>query len=186
MFLVRKKISTLSDEELIIKYQKKKDAKWIGELFNRYSHLVYGLCLKYASQQDEAQDSVMEVFENLLEKLKNTKPDNFSSWLYVVAKNHCLMKIRKAKKDEKLMEVISNESDEDDDEILIKQKKERDIEALELAIAGLKDEQQVCIKLFFMEEKSYNEVAEMTGYDLKKVKSYIQNGKRMLKNQLDR
>ena len=54
------------------------------------------------------------------------------------------------------------------------------------ALSKLSEHQLICIKLFFYEKRSYQEIAEETGYELKKVKSYIQNGKRNLKNFLEK
>lgn len=58
---------------------------------------------------------------------------------------------------------------------------EANLNALDECIDVLKKEQKECVKLFFLEKKSYQEVNELTGIDLKKVKSNIQNGKRNLK-----
>ena len=52
----------------------------------------------------------------------------------------------------------------------------------EISVNQLNKEQGECVKLFYLEGKSYQEVAELTSYSIKKVKSYIQNGKRNLKN----
>jgi RNA polymerase sigma factor (sigma-70 family) len=188
MFLIRKKIANLGDEELIKAYQSKQDTKYIGMLFSRYAHLAFGLCLKYLKDEEEAQDSVMEIFEQLMDKLKSTHPTNFSSWLYVVSKNHCLMKLRKRKKEDKhtTSYIYTEGADEEELELQEKLIHEERLESLETAIATLKDEQQVCVRLFFIESKSYKEVAEMTGFDLNQVKSYIQNGKRMIKQQMEK
>jgi RNA polymerase sigma-70 factor (ECF subfamily) len=52
---------------------------------------------------------------------------------------------------------------------------------LEKCIETLGDEQKQCVKLFYLQEKCYKEITESTGFDMNKVKSYIQNGKRNLK-----
>jgi RNA polymerase sigma factor (sigma-70 family) len=62
---------------------------------------------------------------------------------------------------------------------------DQDMETLKKCIDQLKDEQKECIKLFYLEEKCYQEIAESTSYELKKVKSYIQNGKRNLRICMD-
>jgi RNA polymerase sigma-70 factor (ECF subfamily) len=58
---------------------------------------------------------------------------------------------------------------------------DRDLDALKKCIDLLKDEQKECIKLFYLEELCYQEIVDSTSFELKKVKSYIQNGKRNLK-----
>ncbi|MEQ8906655.1 sigma-70 family RNA polymerase sigma factor [Ekhidna sp.] len=151
----------------------------IGELFNKYMHLVYGLCLKYLKNRDDAQDAVMSIYEQLSEKLLSTKVQHFKSWLYMVSKNHCLMELRK--KNPEVHTEIFMESAEpvhlNDEKIEL----EKDLNALEACIEELKAEQKECVKLFFLDRKSYQEVNEQTGLEIKKVKSYIQNGKRNLK-----
>ena len=142
-------------------------------------HLVYGLCLKYFKNRDDSQDATMAIYEDISIKLLTTEVQHFKSWLYMVAKNHCLMELRK--KNPEIHNDIFMESVEavhlNDDKIEL----ERDLEALEDCIEQLKLDQKDCVKRFFLEKKSYQQVNEETGIDLKKVKSHIQNGKRNLR-----
>ena len=175
-----------TDAELIASYKSTRDKAIIGVLFKRYTHLVYGVCLKYLKNGDEARDAVMEVFENLFESLLRHEVTYFKSWLHTVTKNHCLMKIRAGKS--RYMERFREgygEAEVVEMNLLLHPEdgfeKETLLKLLEKGIAGLNQEQQTCVRLFYIEEKSYKEVAELTGYDMLKVKSYIQNGKRNLK-----
>lgn len=160
--------------------------KVLGELFQRYSHLVYGVCLKYLQDRDEAKDAVMEIFEKLIEDLLKHEVSNFKSWLHVLSKNFCLMKLRKRKPTSKSgPQTISSHADMEfalpvhhGDEQSI----DSDIELMIPCIEELQEYQKECIKLFYLEEHSYKEVADMTGHEVGKVKSYIQNGKRNVKN----
>ncbi|MEA3318291.1 MAG: sigma-70 family RNA polymerase sigma factor [Bacteroidota bacterium] len=180
----KKEISELADKELINLYKTNDDSECIGEIYKRYTHLIYGVCLKYLKNREESKDAVMQIFENLFVDLKKHEIENFKSWIYSVAKNHCLMSIRKSKTVEKMKENIKN-----DDKIFVESfdnlhhnNEEIDLENLEKGISLLKHEQQRCIRLMYLEGKSYKEVAEITTYSLKNVKSHIQNGKRNLKN----
>jgi RNA polymerase sigma-70 factor (ECF subfamily) len=180
-------IKSLTDNELIAKYKKTGDNSLVGELYKRYSHLVYGVCLKYLKNEEEAKDAVLQIFENLLEDLKKHEIQNFKSWLHSVSRNHCLMFLRKQQT--KLKRVNEYEAVYQHEETFSapfevhrQEEKEVLLTKLEEAMMGLKEEQRVCIELFFLKEKCYNEVAQITGYDIKKVKSYIQNGKRNLAN----
>lgn len=142
-------------------------------------HLVYGLCLKYLKSSADSQDAVMSIYEKISQSLLSTEVQHFKSWLYMVSKNYCLMELRKSNP-EKTGDVFM-ESDaamhlNDTDDLL-----EGKLTALEECIEGLKDDQKECVKLFFLSKKSYQEVNEATGINLKKVKSNIQNGKRNLK-----
>jgi len=184
-----KNISSLKDSEIIAKYKKQGDTNLVGELYKRYSHLVYGVCLKYLKNEEEAKDAAIQIFENLMKDLKKHEVSNFKSWLHSVSKNHCLMFLRKQQT--KLKKVNEYEAVYQHEEVfeapfsvnedLVKEDLLTD---LERAITLLKEEQQICIQLFFLEEKCYNEVADITGFSLKQVKSYIQNGKRNLANTL--
>lgn len=180
MKIFRKNIEERTDQELLEHYQKSSDSGVLGELFNRYMHLVYGVCLKYLKSREDAQDAVMGIFEQLPLKIVNQEITHFKSWLYIVSKNHCLMELRRSKK----MEVLNGSFMEND---LImhpneeEQPLEADLIALERCIEELRDDQQRCVRLFFLEQKSYKEIVDQSSIKLSKVKSYIQNGKRNLK-----
>ncbi|MEM7297262.1 MAG: sigma-70 family RNA polymerase sigma factor [Bacteroidota bacterium] len=174
-----KKVISPTDEKVLDNYRKNHDPNLIGELFNEYIHLVYGLCLKYLKNREQSQDAVMDIYETISEKLQVTEVQHFKSWLYMVSKNHCLMILRK-----KNPEVNSTVFMESPDVSHLKEEKldlERDLSALEQCIEELKAEQKKCVELFFLQKNSYQQIVEKTSVDLKKVKSHIQNGKRNLK-----
>jgi RNA polymerase sigma-70 factor (ECF subfamily) len=153
------------------------------EIYTRYGHLVLGLCIKYLKSRDDAKDATLSIFSKLLEDLKKHKINHFKSWLYVYSKNFCLMELRKRQSHLK-QELELNENtvvimDFSNAEHL--DEKEQQLQHLERAIATLNAEQKKCIELFYLQNKSYKEVCDLTGYDLNAVKSYIQNGKRNLK-----
>ncbi|CAN5508665.1 sigma-70 family RNA polymerase sigma factor [soil metagenome] len=178
------------DAELLILYQQTEDLAYLGELFDRYIHLVYGICLKYLKGQEESKDMAMQVFEKLAVQLKQNEVKNFKSWLHVLTKNECLMLLRTQKyKVERAnltiypddgMDFSLNMHHQEDEKL------ESNLQDLELAIKELPTEQKQCIKLFFFQQKCYKEIVELTGYELNKVKSYIQNGKRNLKIHLQK
>ena len=186
----KKQITKLSDKELLIRYKKSKDNALVGELFNRYSQFVFLVCMKYLKNQEDSKDAVMQIYEKLFVDLLKHEVVNFKSWLHIVTRNFCLLKIRS----QKSTSVINNSINLDDtnelaDDFDLSQtdfliEKEKKIKNLENAIQQLNEQQKICIKLFYFDEKCYNEISETTGYSLKKVKSYIQNGKRNLKMKL--
>lgn len=177
----RQKPGTLTDSELVSRFRSTEDLTLVSELFGRYTSMIYGVCLKYLRDRDDAKDAAMQLFEKLPSALKNHEIANFKSWLYVTARNHCLMQIRSKKG--KKTEEISDQVVETD--FLLHQEQESGLETdlarLEKCIRTLTEDQQRCVRLFFLEEKSYKEITTITGYDLNQVKSYIQNGKRNLK-----
>ncbi len=175
-----------SDQDIIARYKVDQDPEWIGILFERYTHLVLGICLKYLKREEDAKDAVMQIFENLMDDLLNHRVEHFKSWLYTLTRNHCLMELRKVRTADryheaeliKLRESIVESSDEK--HLNNKRELEHMLEALSIGITMLSKEQSECIELMYLKEKSYKEIASLTGYNLKQVKSYIQNGKRNL------
>jgi len=178
-----KKISTSNstDAELVAAYQKSSELDVLAMLYQRYMELVYGVCLKYLPDEESAKDAVMNIFEELINKLKNHQVDNFRGWLHVVAKNHCLMQLRSAKN---VKTTALNESVVQLEENLHLNgvmDKESQLEQMTGCIQTLPGEQKQCIELFYLQNKSYNEIVDITGFDWNSVRSYIQNGRRNLK-----
>lgn len=170
-----------TDDELLNSYVHSSDQEPLGELYARYIPLVYGLCLKYLQHQQEAEDAVMQIYEELIDKCLNHDIENFKNWLYSVSKNYCLQIIRKTKP--KYFEEITDKVVEFEPFMhLIDESNDKEKEqALTMCLDGLPKAQLKCIKSFFFESCSYADIVLMTGYTLNKVKSYIQNGKRNLK-----
>ena len=179
-------IDKLSDEELLSQFRKKQDPEIVGILFNRYIHLVFGICLKYLQNKEKARDASMEIFENLFDDLLKYEIERFPPWIHTVSKNFCLMKQRE--KTRLLFEKAIDKKYEFDkiveSDIDLHHSIEREAELIEMekALYQLKKEQEQCIRLFYLQRKSYQEVADRTGLSIKQVKSHIQNGKRNLKN----
>ena len=183
---------SLSDIELLVKHKNSEDNIFIGELFERYTHLVFGVCMKYLRNEEDSKDAVMQIFENLIEILKSQDISNFKSWIYSVSKNYCLMKLRKQKTIDKAKDIFYENLRTDIMESVdivhqydTKGLNEK-VPKLNKAIEFLNEEQRKCIELLYLQNKTYKEVARITGYNMKQVKSYIQNGKRNLKNYLEK
>jgi len=182
-----KSLHPLSDEELIQAYKNSGNTILVGELFERYTHLVFGLCMKYLKDEEDSKDAVMQLFEDLHLKLKEHEISNFKSWLYSVAKNHCLMILRKEKSNARMKENILYKIQSEVMEIRMDQhplnsaEREEHIPKMMKGLESLKEEQRTCLELLYLQNKTYREVADITGYSMKKVKSHIQNGKRNLK-----
>ncbi len=181
---------SLADNELIKKFHSTGDSDFLGELYSRYMHLVYGVCLKYLNDREESKDAVIQVFEKLMLYFPGYEIRNFKSWLYVITKNHCLMVLRSEKNRDKKFLSWQNDPENfmESDEILHPlddDPGEMDA-ALRDCIERLKEEQKKCVNLFYYENKSYREISGLTGMDEKKVKSLLQNAKRNLKICLDK
>jgi RNA polymerase sigma factor (sigma-70 family) len=172
------------DAVLIANYKKTGDKQTIEILFEKYSHLVFGVCMKYLKDEEESRDAVLVIFESLLEDLKRFEIKSFSSWIHAVARNYCLMHIRKQKSlfrqhNEYEMDMITVSHSSQD--ISEEEQLDNMLNHLRIAIQELSEEQRACVELFYLHGKCYNDVADLTGFTLNQVKSYIQNGKRNLK-----
>lgn len=178
-------IKKLSDEEVISRFKESGNAAVLGILFDRYSKLVYGLCLKYLKNPTAAEDETMSIFEKLINHLSNQNIECFKAWLYIFSKNHCLMELRRKKPH--LVELNTNTHSEsihlqNEKEIIDKElQNEKKIHLVHSLIKFLKPAQQKCLELFYINNLSYREVSCSTGLSIKQVKSNIQNGKRNLK-----
>ena len=170
-----------SDTELVLAYRQSGDLKVLGELYQRYMELVYGVCLKYLKESEVAQDAVMQIFEELVLKLKKHEVENFRGRLHQVAKNHCLMQLRTPKNLKTVSLPPLLMQNEEDVHLNGVMEKEENFQKLEKCIAALSDEQRTMIKLFYLEGKCYNEIVEITGLEWNHVRSSIQNGRRNLK-----
>ncbi len=187
MWLIRSKDkNALSDEELIQHYRKHSDKQAVGVLFNRYSHLVFGVCMKYLKDSDDSKDAVLQIFEKLYADLLKHDVQKFSYWIHRVAQNFCLLQLRsrqaaKNRADNYSLDEIASSTEFEPENTDHAHEKETELLMLEEAIKTLNDEQRICIELFFLKEKCYNEITDLTGLQFKKVKSFIQNGKRNLR-----
>ncbi|MBK8504116.1 MAG: sigma-70 family RNA polymerase sigma factor [Saprospiraceae bacterium] len=182
MTFIRRQINDgATDHDLITRYQQGGDIESLSSLFQRYLELIYGVCLKYLKDEDAGKDAAMEIFEVLLEKLKSHQIENFRSWLYSVTKNHCLQILRKQKQYPVTIDLAGAVYS---DEIL-----HHDIEFdwyddhadLYACIKDLPDAQRTTIEWFYMEKKSYEEIAAILKVSKDQVRSHIQNGRRNLK-----
>lgn len=177
----------ITDQELLDKFYADHDNNWLGILFERYTLLLFGVCMKYLKNEDEARDAVQQVFLKAITELHKYGVQYFKSWLYMIARNHCLMKLRD-RTGRISTEFSDDQIPDDTDTASIHQhlEKERKLDLMTSSLAELNMEQKQCVTLFYLEKKSYQDIADETGYSVMQVKSYIQNGKRNLKLLLEK
>lgn len=177
----------MSDQELLEHFYSDHNNEWLGILLQRYTLLLLGVCMKYLKNEEEAKDSVQQIFLKTISELHKYKVEYFKSWLYMVAKNHCLMKLREKhgktgiEINDRLMSTPEKEMDR---ESLLQN--DHTIELMEAALNELTPEQRQCVTLFYLQKRSYQEISDTTGYTMLQVKSFIQNGKRNLKILIDK
>jgi RNA polymerase sigma-70 factor (ECF subfamily) len=176
----------ITDQQLLERFYADHNNHWLGILLQRYTLLLLGVCMKYLKNEEEAKDSVQQIFLKAITELHKYRVDYFKSWLYMVAKNHCLMKLRdKPGRQTEIKEQMAVTPGEDEG-LKLHQEKDRQLELMDESLRELSNEQKQCVTLFYLEKRSYQEIADQTGFSMMQVKSYIQNGKRNLKILLDK
>ncbi|KIC93320.1 RNA polymerase sigma70 factor [Flavihumibacter solisilvae] len=175
-----------TDEELVDVYRHHGDLQALATLYNRYMDLVFGVCLKYLEDRETSKDAVMNIFEELVVKLKKHEVDNFRSWVYTVAKNHCLMYLRSNKQLKTVELPESLVQSAENPHLNGKLQQEEHFRLLEKCLQALAIDQQQAVRMFYLDEKSYKEISDSTGMDWNRVRSLIQNGRRNLKNCMDK
>ncbi len=178
--------NTISDAELLSRFYADGNNEWLGILLQRYTMLLLGVSMKYLKHEEEARDAVQQVFLKVIHELHKYKVEYFKSWIYMIAKNHCLMQLRDKGRfngeiNERIMAVA--DTPEEKNRHL---EKDRTLTHMASALLELNPEQQLCVTLFYLEKKSYQEIADSSGFTMMQVKSHIQNGKRNLKIIMER
>lgn len=182
--MINKDDQSKTDSELINQYKQNENQDALSLLYNRYITLIYGLCLKYLKDESHGKDAVMDIYELVSKKLKTHDVSNFKSWLYVLSKNHCLGVLRKNQTTltkQKQAEVMYSDQIYHPDNI----DREDHIQKLEKCMEQLQEEQSTCIKMFYFEKQSYQEIVSYLELEWNQVRSHIQNGRRNLKNCLE-
>ncbi|MFK8102213.1 MAG: RNA polymerase sigma factor [Saprospiraceae bacterium] len=184
------KLDQLTDKELVSAYQETASKAYVGELYRRYAHLVYGVGLKFLKNKEAAEDIVPRVFEQLMTSLQTAKVENFNNWLFIVSKNMCLktwQKEQQRSQKQEIWEISEKKSDifmENEAIQDLNSEKEQEWVMMNQLMQQLEEEQRKCLKLFYWEKKRYKEIVQLTNYTEKQVKSFLQNGKRNLKKLL--
>lgn len=175
--VIKPNLNNITDAALLNRFYADQNKEWLGILLERYTLLLFGVCMKYLKNEEDAKDAVQQIFLKALNELEKYPVAYPKSWLYKVACNHCLMKIRDRKINIPLTEQFLEEPLVEED----LETKENDLTQLAQCLSLLNKEQQTCITLFYFQKKSYQEIVELTNYTALQVKSHIQNGKRNLK-----
>jgi RNA polymerase sigma factor (sigma-70 family) len=185
-FLKNIETAGLPDEDLVILYKESGDLSILGELYQRHMDLIYGVCLKYLKDSEQAKDSVMAIFEELILKLRKHEISHFKAWLHQVARNHCLMFLRSPRNKQSLPLPEELMHSTETVHLNAVMEKEQHLQNMEKCLDTLGAEQQQAIRSFYLESKSYQEISSETGMDWNRVRSLIQNGRRNLRICIDK
>lgn len=175
-----------TDEQLVGQFLHSSDMALLGTLYMRYADMLYGVCLKYLKQPESAKDAALDIFEQLGPKLRKYPVENFRAWLYTLARNHCLMQLRK-KTNLKTIE-LQPDFMQSQEELHLNgvMEKEQSLLKMEHCLQKLPPEQKQAVEQFYLEGKCYKEIADATGMEWNSVRSHIQNGRRNLKLCMDK
>ncbi len=180
-----KKRDFATDEELALNYFNTGDKELVGLLFEKHVKTVFGVCLFYFRDKDVAKDAVMQIFEKLITELKKTEVKNFKGWLSFVVRNYCISEIRKNKNKYRLpesyLEFELNGTTIEEEEKVLGVSDEVMMDHMQAGLSELKENQKLCVELFYLKGQSYQQICDKTNFSLNEVKSFIQNGKRNLK-----
>lgn len=173
----------ISDADLLARFQRSGLAEDLLPLYERHAGLIYALCLRYLGSPQRAEDAGMEIWAVLADKLPHHQIGNFRSWLQTTVRNHCLMQLRREKKDP--LRQADGALMQSDRLLHLKEESEHqneDTRPLYHCIKRLKEEQRRCVRLFYLSEgESYQSIAEQLNLSVGAVRSHLQNGRRNLK-----
>lgn len=148
---MNKDLHKYSDAELLSFYRRTRKPDYLIGLYERYMPLVYGVALKYLKNVPDAQDAVMQIWEELFEKVLHHDIQVFKAWLYSCVRNYCLMELRRRSGnnfvglDEKFMEFC------DDFNLEYSRETDRQEKALQECMEALPEKQRLCIRYFFLD-----------------------------------
>jgi RNA polymerase sigma-70 factor (ECF subfamily) len=170
-----------TDAELVNQYQAAGDLETLATLYQRYMEQLYGVCLKYLKEPENAQDAVMQIFEELIVKLKKHRVENFRSWLYTLARNFCLMQLRTPRNLKTVHLTEDGMYSLEEMHLNGIPEQEDNLQKMEKCLQTLVPDQKQAVELFYLQQKCYREISLITGLEWNKVRSCIQNGRRNLK-----
>lgn len=180
-FIREKEKNDSTDAELVNRYRAAGDLHVLSVLYQRYMDLIYGVCLKYLKDPETSKDAVINIYEELIVKLKQHEVSHFKSWLYTLSRNHCLMQLRKEKGHATIEIPEQFMQSEEMLHLNSVTQREDQLNSMEKCLEQLPAEQKTCVTLFYLQGKCYNDISTQTGIEWNKVRSYIQNGRRNLK-----
>ena len=165
----------LSDEALVHRYTDRKDQAVMPVLYERYAHLVLGVCCKYLGSTEAAREATRQIFLDLTDALRSIGDAKFRPWLMERIRIHCNRQHAGAAAsgfDERLGSLLQAEPEQQNN-------------LLQKAMEGLKPQERQCIELFYLRQMNCAAIAERTGLTEQQVQASIQSGRQLLKKKLE-
>lgn len=180
----------LSDDDLLHRVRRESNGRALNQLLQRHLESVMGLCLYYLGHAEDAEDATMEILAKATQSIRDGKEiRSFKDWLFIIGRNHCFQRLKQRERFHTLFSLVEDTKTADifmqlpaEDALYTEQYQKMD--NLLRSVAALKAPQRDCITAFFLQEKSYKEIAEERQEPLDRVRSYIQNGRRNLRVRL--
>ena len=151
-------------------------------LVNRYKNRVFTLAQNILLNKEDAEEVAQDAFVKAFSALNNFKKQSaFGTWLYRITINTALNK----KKQRKLFTVDITSEDSDDEpaefDSLLQHYENKDLgKFIQLAMQSLKDDERICITLFYLNELQVNEIHELTGITVANIKVILYRGRKHL------
>ena len=172
----------MTDEQLVEQFRAGPTAQRLLPLYQRYAERIYAWCLGYLGTPERAEDAGALLFTELLAKLPAHEVSNFGAWLRTVVRNHCLMQLRKEKREPVQLSLQPLMQMEDWLHQGEAEASDADTRPLYRCLKQLSEEQRRCVRLFYLQEgESYRSIADRLDLSVGRVRSHLQNGRRNLK-----
>jgi RNA polymerase sigma factor (sigma-70 family) len=170
----------LTLDELIIQC-KKQDAKAQGELYKRYSGILFSICLRYSPNYTEAEDSLQDSFLTIFKKVDQFKgKGSFEGWIKRITVNTVLQKYRK----KRVFDIAREDQIADEIEVEV----EDDgipLDFLLKIIQELPDRYRLVFTMYVMDGYAHKEIAKMLGISDGTSKSNLARGRMILKTKIE-
>ncbi len=177
-------LKTYDDYELV-KQSIEGNQDAFTELINKYKNLVYSVVLRMVNDSEEANDLAQEVFIKVYKNLDKYQPEyKFSTWIIRITTNH-VIDYRRRKKQEtvNIDDLVYEPSDDTTPEQEYVRKETQ--KGLASAIANLPDIYKIPIVLYHQQGLRYQEISDILGEPLTKIKNRIFRGRKMLRESLE-
>jgi RNA polymerase sigma-70 factor (ECF subfamily) len=151
----------------------KGDTNAYASLVNKHKNLVFTIAVKILKNREDAEELAQDVFIKAFEVLKTFKKESkFSTWLYRIAFNMAVSKTRKKKLPTVNLEteIIENFSIDDIVPDMQELSNEEQKNCIEKALNVLPYEENIIITLFYYDDKSIEEISEITSLTVSNVK----------------
>ena len=169
--------TSLTDLELISRYQQSGETNWISILMDRYANQIVAFGLKQIRNQDDVRDFTNDVFVKLVEKLQHAEVRDFKNWLYMFMRNMCYDQGRRK---QLFDQYVGQHPRDDKHEIEERLQEQMDHAHIYKALEEMPEKEAIVIRKIYLEEKNYQEVMEETGLSFNQLRGVRNRGmKRM-------